>query len=120
MFMANIKETSEALNFGFDILDLYTEVFSDKKIQIDDLSPVLELIMGAPQAINGAENIIKELMDLDDAERMQLKQLIADRFNISYDEAEPHYEQIMFDVLSLTASITNLFKLKNKITDESS
>ena len=118
--MANIKETKEALSFGFDILDLYSEVFSDKKIQINDLSPVLELIMGAPQAINGAENIIKELMDLDDAERVELKVLIADRFDIVYDEAEPHYEQIMFDVLSLTASITNLFLLKNKIVNEPS
>lgn len=113
----SIKETKEALNFAFDVFGAIQASSEDGKITVADVPHFLQVAMKAPEAVKGINFVPGELMQLDASGNEEIKQLVAERFNISNDAAEPYYEQILIHFIGLYRAGARLYHLKNKAHD---
>lgn len=110
----SIKETKEALNFAFDVFGAIQASSEDGQITVADVPNFLQVAMKAPEAVKGINYVPAELMNLDENGNEEIKRLVADRFNISDDEAEIYYEQILIHFIGLYRAGARLYSLKSK------
>lgn len=109
--MDSIKETKEVLNFAFDIFDAIQRSAADGAITIADVPNFLQVAMKAPEAIKGVNLVPAELMALTAEQNEDIKQIVADRFNITNDEAEIHYESILIHSFGLYRAGARLYQI---------
>jgi hypothetical protein len=87
----NIKE---ALEFVFALAQGFEKAYSDdKKIDWLDAQYLVNSLYKMPNAIAGADQILPELKDLDEAEREDLLAFAKTEFDLTDDDLEAKIEQ---------------------------
>lgn len=110
--MKNIHETTEALDFLFDLSDAIVGSLEDGKITILDAPKFLKPARSAGSGIGGIENIPKELDKITDEDWSSLAAHVAERFDIKNDQLETKIEEILKRTGLLAISIKELYALK--------
>jgi len=87
-----IEDLKDVVKVGLDI----GEALSDG-IGIEDVSA----LFGLPDAIAGISNVPAEIADLDEAEKVELKQFVADNFDIPDDKLEEFIESAVSTVIEI-------------------
>jgi hypothetical protein len=87
-----VKELSEALVFAISMGEALDQALVDKKLGLEDLGLLVVPFTKAPDAVEGLGEIKDEVMDLDDAERGQLQQMIKDELQLSDEKLEAKIE----------------------------
>lgn len=97
--MVGIKETKEVLAFGLLVVVKGKSALSDGKIGFDDIDEGWAIAQAAPQAIQGIDQIMAELKDLDEDEYIELKKMTMELVGeLVESEKIEELMQIAFDV----------------------
>ena len=79
--MVGIQETKEVLLFGLSIAGDTVEAFADDgKIDLTDIPKYTDSLMALPAALVGITEVPAELKDLDEAEFLELKEVVFTHF----------------------------------------
>jgi len=103
-----IKDLKDVVKAGLDI----GEALSDG-IGIEDVSALFSL----PDAIAGISNVPAEIADLDEAEKAELKQFVADNFDIPDDKMEEFIEAAVSTVIDLYGLYKKFQAINEQATD---
>ena len=98
----SIEETKDLLDFGLTFGSVIGQA-AENGFQIGDLLLVVPALMKAPAAIEGIGQVPSELKNISDAEAVELKQFVRDKFDIPGDQLEAVIERALTYV-SETAS----------------
>jgi hypothetical protein len=102
-----IEELKDVVKAGLDI----GEALSDG-IGIEDISALFSL----PDAIAGITDVPAEIADLDEAEKAELKQFVAENFDIPDDKLEVFIEGAISVVIDLYSLYLNFRALSAEPT----
>lgn len=118
--MAGIKESKELLSWGLDTALDIKQIWANHKIDIGDIGPVYHIIRGAPTAFMGADEVVNEFWDYDDAERAELSKLVAGKlsdFGLSEEETE-EAAILILDAMVADAKVARFFANMKKKSDD--
>ncbi len=104
-----IKETKEALHFLFGLAQASINAAADGKFGIDDVAGLLSTVTSLPAAINGVQNIGKEIADLSAAEKDELYKMMEQELKIPHAMADMVLKKVWKIVLEF-ADFTRLLK----------
>jgi len=108
-----IKETIESLNWFFDLTDsIVSSIKGDGKVTVMDAPNFFKAATGAPGALAGADKIPLEILGMSKEQEEIIKQLIVTRFNLSNQDIEVHYENILIAFIQLVRNVGRLYKMK--------
>jgi len=108
-----IKETQEAFNWFFDLTDaIVSSIEGDGKVTVMDAPNFFKAATGAPAALTGADKIPLEILGMSKEQEEKIKQLIVTRFNLSNQDIEVHYENILMSLIQLARNVGRLYKMK--------
>lgn len=102
--MKGIKELKEAVVF-IGLLATAIDKSTKDGLSYDDAPTFLPVMMQAPQAFAGVDEIPAEFKDLDDAERKEIVVAIKDNLDLEDDVAENVAEQAFATVLDIVAVV---------------
>jgi len=109
-----IKETVEAFDWFFDLTDaIVSSINNDGKVTVMDAPNFFKAATGAPAALTGADKIPLEILGMNEEQEARIKKLIVERFNLSNDDIEVHYENILMSLIQLARNVGRLYKMKN-------
>jgi hypothetical protein len=104
-----IKETTEVLNFGFDLLEAIIKSLEDKKFSIvTDAPRFVPVIFSAAKAFSGIELVKEELKDITEEEQQELIAELKKRFDLKNDNVEILIEDVL-DHVFLTVKLAKRF-----------
>lgn len=104
-----IKETTEVLNFGFDLLEAIIKSLEDKKFSIvTDAPRFVPVIFSAAKAFSGIELVKEELKDITEEEQQELITELKKRFDLKNDNVEILIEDVL-DHVFLTVKLAKRF-----------
>jgi len=104
-----IKETKELIKFITDLGEGFSLATEDSEWSIGDIYHFLPAAKSAFAGISGADDVVKELLDLDAAEREELQQYVIDEFDIDNEEAEAYVERATTLALDMWFFIKDFF-----------
>jgi hypothetical protein len=95
-----IEETLEVLDAGIALGNAVGKSLADDgKITWTEYPNFLPVLMKAPKAINDISLVPKEMADLDDEEREEIKTFVQEKLDLSDDNLEEKVELIFSKVM---------------------
>jgi hypothetical protein len=108
---SGIKETKEMLGFVLAICEASISSMSDGRIGFSDLMHFFKAFQKIGPAILGGHLILKEMVDLDTAEKKELLDYAEKEFDLKNDVVELYVEKGIAVAIELV-SLLSLFKKK--------
>jgi len=93
--MADIKETKEMIKFVCAIANGAGNALEDGEVGWEDAMFIMDGLLSAPAAFDGADNIPAELADLSEAEVDELIECINEELDLPQDEIEGVLEDML-------------------------
>ena len=107
-----IEDTKDVLKLVFRLVDGYSKSKEDGKFTITDAANFLGAVMVIPQAITGINNVPDEIKELNEAEMQELKDFIAEQFDIADDVLEALIEEIIATAIDVGKLVSKLVRYK--------
>lgn len=108
--MAGIKESKELIKGAISALNGLGKSLEDGKLSLSDSVHFLQAARDLPAALSGSSTVFDELVDLDDAERKEIMDMIEKELDLPQDQAEQYLEA----ALKLLVSAADLLKFLKK------
>lgn len=96
-----IDELKDIVDFNIAIINAVWEAAQDGKIGLTDLPEFFGAMKKLPAAINGLDEGVKDFLDLDSAEREELKKMIEKGVDLDSEFAEEIAEYLLKSSLYL-------------------
>jgi len=90
--MANIEELKDVIAVAARIGNATGKVLEDDHFDWSELVEFVPALIALPEAVSGISQVPLELLDLDEAERAELKDYLASEFNIPQENLETAIE----------------------------
>lgn len=109
--MLGVKETKEAV---VALCKLANALDSSTKdgIGVDDIGKFVEPLMALPAAAEGADKIVEEVKDLDEAELADLHATVKAELDLEDDQVEGFVEDALLAAVSLFSLVKRFQALK--------
>jgi hypothetical protein len=102
--MAGIEELKDVIAVAARIGNATGKVLEDNKFDWSELVEFVPALIALPEAISGIGLVGAEMLDLDEAERVEIKQFLVDEFNIPQSDLETAIEdhaKVLIDLATL-------------------
>jgi len=109
-----IKETKELIKFATDLAEGISGALEDGEWSFSDIGKFLPAAQSAFAGISGIDEVLAELKDLDEDEKLELEEFVITEFDIAQEDAEIYVEKAISLILNLWFFIKDFF-----IVDES-
>jgi hypothetical protein len=102
-----LKETKEVLKFVIELGLAVDKSLVDKKIGLDDAMNFYSAVLAAGDAFDSISLVVKELADLDAAEKAELISYVENELDLISDRTE----EVIEKALSIALNIYEVIKL---------
>lgn len=106
------ENLSELAVFCCNVGNAVDKSLSDKKISFTDSINFTAAVMSAPAAFMSISQVDKEYFDLDDAEKTELKTLVAEKLDLAADQVESIVEGIINMAIQWNSLVASMLKVK--------
>lgn len=88
--MADIKETKELVSWTCQLVNVLGVSLADGKLDLTDLWRLGSVLANSSRALEGADKVAVEFLDLSDAEKAELLALVKTEFDIPQESVEAY------------------------------
>lgn len=99
--MAGISQTQDVVRFAAKLGNAAGRILQDDKFTWTEIVEVIPALLELPNAISGISEVPGEFADLDEAEKNQLAEFLANEFDIPQDQLEMAVEDHVKVVLAI-------------------
>lgn len=103
--MLGIKESKEMVEFAAALLNGVGKTMEDGVVSWWDARHFIDAFQKATPAMQGSDEILGEIKDYTDEERIQLTNLFAEELDLSFEAAEESIEWAFAALINLTKTI---------------
>lgn len=103
-----IQEISELAEFVCDLGSATAKSLEDGKLSLSDSLYFVKSALAAPKAFIGISQVADEYLDLDEAEKAELKKVIAEHLELP--EGEKNVEAIAENILNMAVELSSAVK----------
>jgi len=106
-----IKDLKELIGLGLHIGMGYANSIKDGKWTAGDFFNFIPAVTCIPNAVDGFDNVAKQLLDVDETEKEELKKFVEDEFNIPNDNIEQAIEKGLLMGITIVQGSKEIYDL---------